>query len=65
MCVAIEAVILAGVYFAGIEQGRQAAFNEPSAFNAQQPQQPNPTASTPAALTPLMQKPSNGIGVGP
>ena len=27
MCVAIEVVILAGVYFAGIEQGRQAAFN--------------------------------------
>ena len=63
MCVAIEAVILVGVYFVGIEQGRQAAFNEPGAFNAQQPQQPNPTASTPAALTPLM--PSNGIGVGP
>ena len=50
MCVAIEAVILAGVYFTGIEQGKQAAFNEPGAFNAQQP---------------LMQKPSNGIGVGP
>ena len=50
MCVAIEAVIVAGVYFAGIEQGRQAAFNGPSAFNAK---------------TPLMQKPSNGIGVGP
>ena len=44
MCVAIEAVILVGVYFVGIEQGRQAAFN---------------------AKTPLMQKPSNGIGVGP
>ena len=50
MCVAIEAVILVGVYFVGIEQGRQAAFNEPGAFNAK---------------TPLMQKPSNGIGVGP
>lgn len=54
MCVAIEAVILAGVYFAGIEQGRQAAFNEPSAFNG-------PSAFN--AKTPLM--PSNGIGVGP
>ena len=50
MCVAIEAVIVAGVYFAGIEHGRQAAFKEPSAFNAK---------------TPLMQQPSNGIGVGP
>ena len=41
MCVAIEAVILAGVYFAGIEHGRQAAFKEPSAFNAKTPLMPS------------------------
>jgi hypothetical protein len=56
MCVAIEAVIVAGVYFAGIEHGRQAAFKQSSAFK-------EPSAFK--AKTPLMPKPSNGIGVGP
>ena len=41
MCVAIEAVILAGIYFVGIEQGRQAAFNESGAFNAKTPLMPS------------------------
>ena len=48
--VALEGVILVGVYFAGVDHGREAAFNGSGAFNAK---------------TPLMQKPSNGLGVGP
>ena len=48
--VALEGVILVGVYFAGLDNGRKAAFNDIGAFNSSRP---------------LMQKPSNGVGVGP
>jgi hypothetical protein len=48
--VAFEGVILVGVYFAGLDNGRKAAFNDIGAFNSSRP---------------LMPRPSNGVGVGP